>query len=141
MDARKIALVQESFEKLASLGNETAEVFYNELFAIDASLRPMFMGDMRDQNAKLFAALDFIVGSLHAPYQFLDSVESLARKHVTYGVRPEHYTYVGNALLRTLKKQLGPQFTAELCDAWAEAFKTIAKIMKDAAYVQQRGAA
>jgi hemoglobin-like flavoprotein len=141
MDARKIALVQESFEKIASLGTEMADIFYAELFAIDPSLRAMFIGDMRDQNRKLFAALNYIVRSLHAPHQFLVNVEDLAKKHVSYGVRPEHYTYVGNALLLTLKRQLGPQFTAELCDAWADAFKTIAKIMKEAAYVQDRGAA
>jgi nitric oxide dioxygenase len=141
MDARTVALVQESFAKLASLGTETAEVFYGELFAIDPSLRAMFAGDMHDQNRKLFAALDYIVHSLHAPHKFLKTVEDLARKHVAYGVRPQHYTFVGNALLRTLKKQLGPQFTVELCDAWTEAFKSVAKIMKDAAYAQERGAA
>ncbi len=141
MDARKIALVQDSFEQLASLGDETAEIFYTELFAIDPSLRTMFMGDMRNQNRKLFAALDHIVRSLHAPHNFLKSVEELARKHMAYGVRPQHYTYVGNALLRTLKRQLGPQFTVELCDAWTEAFKSIAKIMKDAADLKERGAA
>jgi hemoglobin-like flavoprotein len=141
MDARKIALVQESFKKIASHDTEISDVFYTELFAIDPSLRSMFAGDMRDQNRKLFAALDAIARSIHAPHQFLNSVEDLARKHVNYGVRPEHYTYFGNALLRTLKKQLGAEFTAELCDAWLEAFKTVAKIMKEAAYVQNRGAA
>ncbi len=139
MDARKIALVQESFER-AALGSEIAELFYAELFAIDPSLRAMFSGDMRDQNTKLFAALNYIVRSLHAPHELLCNVESLAKKHVDYGVRVEHYTYVGNALLRSLKKRLGAQFTLELCDAWTEAFRTVAGIMKEAAYVQNRTA-
>jgi len=141
MDARKIALVQESFEKIASRHSEISDIFYAELFAIDPSLRGMFLSDMRDQNRKLFAALNSIARSLHAPHQFLNDVEELAKKHVNHGVKPEHYTYFGNALLRTLKRQLGTQFTAELCDAWTEAFKTVAKIMKEAAYVQNRGAA
>jgi len=139
MDARKIALVQESFER-AALGSEIAELFYAELFAIDPSLRAMFSGDMRDQNTKLFAALNYIVRSLHAPHELLCNVESLAKKHVDYGVRVEHYTYVGNALLRSLKKRLGAQFTLELSDAWTEAFRTVAGIMKEAAYVQNRTA-
>ncbi len=139
MDARKIALVQESFER-AALGSEIAELFYAELFAIDPSLRAMFSGDMRDQNTKLFAALNYIVRSLHAPHELLCNVESLAKKHVDYGVRVEHYTYVGNALLRSLKKRFGAQFTLELCDAWTEAFRTVAGIMKEAAYVQNRTA-
>jgi len=49
-------------------------------------------------------------------------------------VRPEHYTYMGNALLRTLKKGLGEEFTPELRNAWVAAFQTLATIMKDAAY-------
>jgi len=61
-------------------------------------------------------------------------VQDLAIKHVDYGVKPEHYTLVGNALLRTLKKGLGAQYTNEVRDAWVEAFRMLARIMKDAAY-------
>ena len=128
MDARKIALVQESFER-AALGSEIAELFYAELFAIDPSLRAMFSGDMRNKNTKVLRR-STNVRSLHAPHELLCNVESLAKKHVDYGVRVEHYTYVGNALLRSLKKRLGAQFTLELCDAWTEAFRTVAEIMK-----------
>jgi hemoglobin-like flavoprotein len=145
VDARKTALVQQSFEKVAALGVTVAEIFYAELFAIDPSLRSMFSGDMQDQHRKLLSALAYVVRSLHAPEKILNSVENLGRVHVDYGVKPEHYTYVGNALLRTLKKGLGTQFTPELCDAWTEAFRTLARIMKDAAYgeapARVRGAA
>ena len=61
-------------------------------------------------------------------------MEKLAVKHLDYGVKPEHYTYVGNALLRTLKKGLGPKFTPELSDAWVDAFRMLAQVMKKAAY-------
>lgn len=134
MDARKVALVQQSFEEVAALGLQAAEIFYAELFAIDPSLRSMFPADMQSQHKKLISALCYVVRSLHAPEKILNSVENLARIHVDYGVRPEHYTYVGNALLRTLRKGLGAQFTPELCDAWTDAYRTLARIMKDAAY-------
>lgn len=134
MDARNVGLVQQSFEKVAALGLKASEIFYAELFAIDPSLRSMFGSDMGDQHKKLLAALAYVVRSLHAPEKILNSVENLARMHVEYGVRPEHYTYVGNALLRTLKKGLGSEFTPELCDAWTEAFRALARVMKEAAY-------
>ena len=72
--------------------------------------------------------------SLHVPEAILGSARTLAVKHVDYGVKPEHYTIVGNALLRTLKKGLGAEFTAEVETAWTEAYRTLANIMKDAAY-------
>ena len=134
MDAHQIALVQESFEKVAALGPKAAELFYAELFAIDPSLKAMFPDDLKDQQKKLLAALALVVRSLHTPVKIMDSVEKLAVKHLDYGVEPIHYTYVGNALLRTLKKGLGADFTPELCDAWTEAFRMLARVMKEAAY-------
>jgi len=134
MDARQVALVQQSFEKVAALGEQVADIFYNELFAIDPSLRSMFKGDMHEQKKKLLTTLAFVIRSLHTPEKILKPAQNLALKHVDYGVQPVHYTFVGNALLRTLKKGLGAEYTSEVCDAWVEAFRTLARIMKDAAY-------
>jgi nitric oxide dioxygenase len=138
MDERKVALVQQSFEKVAKLGVKAAELFYAELFAIEPSLRGMFKGSMQEQHTKLLSALALVVRSLHTPEKILAPVQKLAVKHLDYGVQPVHYTYVGNALLRTLKKGLGPEFTPELNDAWVEAFRLLAQIMKEAAYGSAR---
>jgi nitric oxide dioxygenase len=134
MDERKVTLVQQSFEKVAKLGVQAAELFYAELFAIDPSLRAMFKGNMQDQHNKLLAALALVVRSLHTPEKIIAAVQKLAVKHLDYGVKAEHYSLVGNALLRTLKKGLGPEFTPELSEAWVEAFRMLAGIMKEAAY-------
>ena len=134
MDAHQVTLVQQSFEKAAALGEKVAEIFYAELFAIDPSLRQMFKGSMQEQHQKLLSALAMVVRSLHTPEKIIGAAQKLAVKHLDYGVAPVHYTYVGNALLRTLKKGLGDQFTPELRDAWVEAFRTLATVMKQAAY-------
>lgn len=134
MDERKVALVQQSFEKVAKLGVKAAELFYAELFAIEPSLRGMFKGNMQEQHTKLLSALALVVRSLHTPEKILAAVQKLGVKHLDYGVQPIHYTYVGNALLRTLKKAFGPEFTPELNDAWVDAFRMLAQIMKEAAY-------
>jgi nitric oxide dioxygenase len=144
MNAHQVRLVQESFEKAAGLGEKVAEIFYAELFAIDPSLRAMFKGNMKEQHQKLLTTLALVIRSLHAPEKIIGAAQRLAVKHLDYGVEPQHYTYVGNALLRTLKKGLGAEFTPELRDAWVEAFRLLAKVMKEAAYggaTAQRGAA
>jgi hemoglobin-like flavoprotein len=143
MNSRQVALVQHSFEKVEALGEKAAELFYAELFAIDPSLRQMFKGNMRQQHRKLLTALAMVIRSLHTPEKIIGPAQKLAVKHIDYGVEPIHYTYVGNALLRTLKKGLGSQFTSELQDAWVEAFRTLATVMKQAAYgdAAVRGAA
>jgi nitric oxide dioxygenase len=134
MNAHQVELVQKSFEKAAGLGEKVAEIFYAELFAIDPSLRSMFKGDMREQGRKLLTTLALVVRSLHTPEQILQPARQLAVKHLDYGVEPVHYTYVGNALLRTLAKGLGAEFTPELREAWIQAFRTLAGVMKEAAY-------
>lgn len=134
MDSRHIALVQKSYEKLGALGEQLPEAFYAELFNIDPSLRAMFDGDMRRQHMKFLITLALIVRSLHEPKAILQAVEGLAIKHIGYGVKAEHYTPYGNALLRTLKKLLGPAYTRDVADAWEAAFRMLARIMKHAAY-------
>jgi len=134
VDPSTIALIQQSFADLRAPAIDVAEVFYAELFAVDPSCRPMFGSDMQVQRRKLVSALNYMVHALHAPEQVPGSVRKLAEAHVGYGVTPEHYTSFGIALLRTLKKVLGSEFTPELCDAWATWFQIVARAMKEAAY-------
>lgn len=134
MDSHQIKLVQGSFEKIAPLGSKVAEAFYSELFKIDPSLRGLFKGNAHEQYDKLLTALAMVIRNLHTPQTIVHAAETLAKRHVDYGVKPEHYTLVGNALLRTLRKALGAEFTPELCDAWTEAFRGLARLMKQAAY-------
>jgi len=132
MNARHVALVRQSFEQVAVLGDRLSELFYAELFSIDPTLRAMFDGDMRRQHMKFMMMLALIVRSLHQPEKIAHTIEHLATKHVGYGVKPEHFTPFGNALLRTLKKILGPDYTRDVADAWEESFRMLARTMKRA---------
>lgn len=134
MDEHHAALVQASFAKAGELGEQVAEIFYAELFAIEPSLRPMFKGNMREQGRKLLGTLAFVVQGLNAPATILPAAQKLAVKHVGYGVEARHYTLVGNALLRTLKKGLGNEFTPEVRQAWIAAYQLLADVMREAAY-------
>lgn len=134
MTPSQIAVVQRTFAKAAGLGEAVAEIFYAELFAIDPSLRPMFKGDMREQGRKLLATLSFVVNGLDKPDQIVPAAQKLAVKHLDYGVTARHYTLVGNALLRTLKKGLGDEFTPEARAAWVAAYQVLADVMRTAAY-------
>jgi nitric oxide dioxygenase len=134
MDSRQVQLVQRSFEQAAALGEKVAEIFYAELFAIDPSLRRMFKSPMPEQGRKLLATLAFVIRSLHQPDKILGPAKALAVKHLDYGVEARHYVLVGNALLRTLSKGLGPGFTPEVRAAWISAYQLIADVMRDAAY-------
>jgi hemoglobin-like flavoprotein len=48
---------------------------------------------------------------------------------VSYGVEAEDYLAVGDILLASLGEVLGPRFTPEIRQAWAEAYTTAADTM------------
>ena len=134
MTPDQVKRVQQSFEKVAPLGEKVPEIFYAHLFAIDPSLKPLFKGDMQAQGRKLLASLALVVRGLHAPETIVPAVEALGKRHVGYGVKAEDYDTVGKALLRTLADGLGKDFDAETSAAWTLAYNLLADVMKKAAY-------
>jgi hemoglobin-like flavoprotein len=74
-----------------------------------------------------------VVNGLSRPQQILSAVEELGRRHLMYGVRPEHYATVGTALLWTLRTGLGDAFTSEVREAWTCAYQFLSSTMQQAA--------
>jgi hemoglobin-like flavoprotein len=134
MTPQQISLIQASWSAVIPIQDTAAGLFYQRLFVLDPSVRPMFKGDMQSQGKKLMQALGFIVNSLTRLDDLVPVAQDLARKHLGYGVQPAHYDSVGAALLWTLEQGLGPRFTDDLKVAWATAYETLAHVMKDAAY-------
>ena len=130
----QIQLIQQSFAKVDPIADQAAEIFYNKLFEYEPSVRPLFKSDIRNQGRKLMSTLKVAVKALDDLDALVPVLQKMAVKHVEYGVRAEHYTPVGNALLYALKVGLGKDWTPELRQAWVEVYRLIAKTMKDAAY-------
>lgn len=133
MTPEKIALVRSSWQQVLPIKDTAAQLFYGQLFELDPSLRSLFKGDMIEQGRKLMAMINTVVISLDQLGPILGAVEDLGRRHVAYGVTAAHYDTVGSALIWTLGKGLGEQFTPAVQVAWAEAYDTLASAMKQAA--------
>jgi hemoglobin-like flavoprotein len=129
MTPDQVALVQDSFAKVAPISDQAAELFYSRLFEIAPEVKPMFHGDMAEQRRKLMATLGVVVAGLTRLETVLPAASALARKHVSYGVKDEHYPVVGAALLWTLEKGLGDAWTPETADAWTTAYGTLSSYM------------
>ncbi len=90
-------------------GNGLIGRFYTRWFAFDASPRDLFPPDMAAQRAAFAQALKWVYGELVAqradePVAFL---AQLGRDHRKYGVLPEHYETMGQALYTTLRDAAG----------------------------------
>lgn len=125
----QIELIQDSFRKVVPIADTAAALFYGRLFEIAPEVKPLFKGDMSLQGAKLMATLGLVVAGLNDLSKIVPAAESLARKHVGYGVKDAHYAPVGAALIWTLERGLGPDFTPETKDAWVEAYGILSSVM------------
>ena len=137
MDQKTIDLVQGSFEKVLPIADTAVEIFYDELFTLDPSLKAIFPEDpeaMKGQRNKLRDMLAAAVAGLSNIEKLVPVLQDLGKRHVGYKVEAKHYDTVGAALLGALAKGLGDEFTPEVKQAWTDVYGVMATTMKDAVY-------
>jgi nitric oxide dioxygenase len=122
MNPAQINLVQASFAKVAPISEQAAVIFYDRLFEVAP------------------ATLAVVVNGLSNLEAVLPAASALAKRHVSYGAKPEHDPVVGGALLWTLEKGLGDAWTPEVVDAWTAAYGTLSGFMISEAYGKAQAA-
>ncbi|MEZ4678424.1 MAG: globin family protein [Caldilineaceae bacterium] len=133
MNSNTIKAVQESWAKVVPIAPQAATIFYDKLFTYDPSLRSLFKVDMTAQKAHLVQILDAAVQGLDDLDALVPVLQSLAKRHVAYGVQDAHYATVGAALLDTLATGLGDDFTPAVKEAWSTVYGTMTAVMQAAA--------
>ena len=136
----EIDLVQSSFVKVAPIADTAAALFYGRLFEIAPEVKPLFRGDMTEQGRKLMTTLGVVVSGLKNLEAILPAAKALAVKHVGYGVKAADYKPVGEALIWTLEKGLGDDFTDEVKSAWLAAYGALSGVMVAEAYGREAAA-
>src|SRR4029077_17715209 len=134
MSPEQKKLVKSTWAAVVPIADTAAGLFYGRLFETDPSTRPLFQAaEMPEQRKKLMQALTIVVNGIDDLGQLVPTVEELARRHIRYGVKDQHYDSVGAALLWTLEHGLGEQWTAAARTAWSTAYGTLAGVMRTAA--------
>jgi len=141
MNSMQVTLVKQSFEKVAPIADTAAGLFYARLFEIDPSLMRLFRGDIRQQGKMLMHMIGTAVRGLDKPEALVPVLMGLGKRQSGYGVKDEHYDTVAQALLWTLEKGLGPDFTAEVREAWIAAYTLMSKVMQQGARQGMQAAA
>lgn len=134
MTPEQIKAIQDSFAKVAPISEQAAALFYERLFEIAPGVKPLFHSDMKEQGRKLMATLAVVVNGLSNLDTILPTASALAKRHVDYGVKAADYEPVGAALLWTLERGLGAQWTPELAAAWTAAYGLLSDFMIGEAY-------
>ncbi len=135
VNAAQQELVRKTFARLMVMPEVAGALFYERLFAVSPSFRPLFKNDMRTQGIKLMTMLAMVVYHLPEPGQVLPAIRDLAVRHVQYGVKLADYDTLREALLWTFEQTLGNDFTPAVREAWTVCYDELAGEMKAAAVV------
>lgn len=127
----QIRLIQSSWSQVEPIIDTAAVLFYNRLFEIDPSAKPLFANtDMKAQRDKLLDTLSVAVQNIDQLDAMAQSLAELGRRHTDYGVEDHHYDSVQTALLWALQQGLGDGFTPQVEEAWAACYQAIAEPMR-----------
>jgi hemoglobin-like flavoprotein len=128
-----MAIVQRTAASVADRPVALAECFYHHLFELAPGVRGMFPQDMTAQNEKLSRALFEAVRALVDPDRHAARMEvnlhKLGADHARrHGVKPEHYPYVGHALVRAVSDVSG-DWSASTSSAWLWVYEWVSTHM------------
>lgn len=123
--------IEASVPVLKQRGVAITTVFYRNLFAEFPELTNLFnMGNQANgaQQQSLAAAVFAYAANIDNPGALGPVVSRIVHKHVSLGIKAEHYPIVGRHLLGAIQEVLGEAATPALLEAWAEAYGSLAKL-------------
>ncbi|WP_391117965.1 NO-inducible flavohemoprotein [Psychrobacillus sp. L3] len=129
LSQQTIDIVKSTAHVLEVKGTEITTVFYKNLFAAHPELLNIFnhanqaKGRQQTALANAVYAAAVHIDNLAA---IIPAVKQIGQKHVSLGIKPEHYPIVGEHLLGAIKEVLGDAATDDIINAWAEAYGVIA---------------
>lgn len=128
----QIELVKTTVPVLREHGVALISHFYKRMLSHNPELMQVFnMGHQRAgfQQQALAGSVLAYAENIENLKPLLGAVAHIANKHVSVGIRAEHYPIVGKHLIVSIKDVLGEAATPELIDAWTAAYTRLADIL------------
>lgn len=126
-----IDIIKSTVPVLEVHGLDITKTFYKNMLGENPTLLNIFNHANQAKGRQQTA----LANTVYAAAKHIDNLEAIvpavvliAHKHRSLGVLPEHYSIVGEHLLRAIKEVLGDAATPEIIDAWAQAYGVIADI-------------
>ena len=131
----QLELIKATVPILQQHGVALTSCMYSRMLRDNPELRQVFnQGHQRTgrQQASLAAAVLAYAQNIENPIVMFKAVTHIASKHVSLGIRAEHYSIVGYHLIEAIKEVLGLTDEDELVEAWTIAYEQLAGILIDA---------
>lgn len=127
-------MITESFKLLKPQADAVVAKFYETLFNDYPGSNALFArADMKKQKESLINSLVFIVENIDRGGKLFPYLKNLGARHVVYGMKNEHFDWVGKSLLKTFAFFLKNNWTPTLEKQWELAYGVIRDMMKEGA--------
>eukprot|EP00899_Mesostigma_viride_P004109 jgi/Mesvir1/1369/Mv12283-RA.1 len=116
-------------------------VFYDHLSKLAPDVVHLFSVQRCTQAMSFVLMVKHIVALLEHQSLLVESLEKCAHRHIQYGVLPQHFPVVGEALVRTLAEFLGADehLDISVARAWEHLWSIVSEIMlKEIARVEMQ---
>jgi nitric oxide dioxygenase len=127
--------IDASVPVLREHGLTITRTFYRNMFAAHPELTNLFnMGNQASgvQQQSLAAAVFAYAANIDNAQALGPVVSRIVHKHVSVGIKAEHYPIVGRHLLGAIQEVLGDAATPPLLAAWEEAYMELANALIEA---------
>ena len=122
--------LETSFDLVAPRGDQLVEMFYVRLFAAAPAVKELFAGtDLPRQRTVLLRTLVLLRKALRGLDAIVPALRSLGARHVAYGVRPDHYPVVADALIAAMAEVAGAAWQPRYERAWSAALEVVSSVM------------
>jgi hemoglobin-like flavoprotein len=121
-----VRILRDTLELTLARDDSFPTKFYLRLFEAHPEAKPLFHRSTPGAQNKMFAQkLTALVDHLDEPAWLGRELSTLAANHVSYGVTPQMYPWVGEALIATLAEACGDAWTPEAEQAWKDAYASL----------------
>ncbi|MHA2091708.1 MAG: globin domain-containing protein [Candidatus Kariarchaeaceae archaeon] len=128
LSKEELKLIKATREKLLNNKVEFRADFYSRIFELDPATEKLFREGFLSINT-LPDSFEFMWEHAEYLHNEIPAIKRLGLKHKTYKVKPKHYPIGEDALIWTLRKHLGDEFTEELGIAWRKLFSFVSEYL------------
>jgi len=135
LKASTIEIIQSTIPLLEEHGRTITDVFYEKLFSNHPFLKNIFNMANQGKGEQSRALSDAVVAyakNIETVELLVPVVQRIAHKHVSLGIKKNHYAVVGENLLSAIQEVLNLPDNHEALTAWGEAYNVLADIFINA---------
>jgi len=122
--------IQSTYEKILPHLDEFSRLFYQQLFEIKPAFKILFrQTDLRIQKQMVIRMIEVVVQGINNLENFMSIIQRIHQRHYELHLKPEDYRLAGQALVLSLEKYFGDEFTPTLKKIWLDFYESIVATM------------